>query len=486
MWLNTFMKDYEDKFSQNAQNRKHIKGTTGQSNPDNFNRGINITYTIGGINFAKYLNTTDIPIPPKQQERLARIKHTPASQDISFEDVYGNGKERTLPSLIYETTPQKISILDLSPNSNLLSSEYERLNGEQIKTKQLDNLVTLNDALTQKLETEKHHNYTLGTMDKITQDMKDKGFWHDSEKMSENLCNKYGDNAQKLVNLVSEFPNIMLSEKDQNAVNPLKTLNDREAIQKLADAPAFSKQQTDFLLNGFKETYSALGKAYSVLDDSGKYVQDSSNPYASHFILRHLKDYSFAASNYVKTPQDLDYLQSAIKNPDAHPELWPNGNGAKLNHSTEQLFNKGMNRQQFEELVKKHEDIKAIQDILNAKAEQENAQLNPEDKITTKDLSFVAKHLYDKFGTENAQKIAQNMVDTPKKFGEKSLSKLIHTPSPNSNEFMKVRDYNEKKGKQNRELRENIEKFANKNNISQKTNETNNQMAALALKQHTR
>ena len=51
---------------------------------------------------------------------------------------------------------------------------------------------------------------------------------------------------------------------------------------------------------------------------------------------------------------------------------------------------------------------------------------------------------------------------------------------------MKVRDYNEKKGKQNRELRENIEKFANKNNISQKTNETNNQMAALALKQHTR
>ena len=476
MWLNKFMKDYDSKFIQNGHYRKRVKGTNGQSNPDSFNRGLNITYTMGGINLSKYLFTPEIEISPKQQELLSLIKYDKASQNLTFEDIYGTGKNRAQTDRAYETTPKTISVLDLSPASRLLSAEYERLSDEPIKTQQLDNLTQLNNSLKQKIGDEKlKYDYTLGTIDKVAENLEKRGFFHNYEDMAHNLCNKYGDKAPELVNLVSEFPNLMLNNNETRFIRDRKTLNANEAIQVLAAAKPFSKQETDILLGDFKNIYLTLGKSLSVLDNNGQYKEDGNNPFASHYQLRNLTQKVFTSAQYLKTDKDLEYFQSILKSPDLHPEIWPNTGGANVKHTHKILFESQMTKAQFEELKTKHVEINEIGNILGARANSENQEISKnEDKITPKDISALSKHLIDEFGQDNAKKIAQAIVDTPKKFGAKSLAKLIHTRPAASNNFMAQREYGEKKSKQTQELREQIKKFAKANNLGKDNTKTIN------------
>ena len=67
--------------------------------------------------------------------------------------------------------------------------------------------------------------------------------------------------------------------------------------------------------------------------------------------------------------------------------------------------------------------------------------------------------------------IAQAITTTPKKFGKKTLNTLIHTQPQKSGEDKNK--YQERKNKQENNLKENITKYAKENKLSKHTTKDN-------------
>ena len=457
-WISLFLETYSEDFF-NLLSYDLTGKISKESKPENYNKMLSITYNFGGIDFSTYLHSKDIQLSPKIIETLHVMEPHLMNKTAS-----NSSKEAPRG---YETTPQTISIPDLSPQSTLLFNQRQKLPETKGQSPELQKL---NSALAQAIENEKIE-YSIGTKQETTEKLIKIGFLdYTAQTVAEQICKRYGDKAPCLIDRVTFHPTVaLLDHKD--ICKPNKKFTVQDACLGLANGKKFTAKQIDALFDNYEKAYLAVGQGCGILTQDGK-LKNSNNPFKYYYDLREAEQNAFTAANYLQTDSDYTYLISVLKTPDNHPEFWDNCSGPNKEKIMSQFFDGSMNNQKLQEYKNKNQAIQPIQAIVYKAALAENQkETKSQDKISLKEVNSFIKYICDEYGTKNAEIIAQAITTTPKKFGKKTLNALIHTQPPKSGEDKNK--YQERKNKQENNLKENITKYAKENKLSKHTTKDN-------------
>lgn len=453
-WLEDSQDEYCDRHCSSARTHCCIKGVSGKSNSDNYNQAIRKMYTIGGIDFSKYLFSFDIPLSPRAVDQLSKITVDPQKQEMRFDELYCTKANSKQNNLRFEKKPNTLTIPNLSPNSNILLQERECAK-KNVSTANLAMIYSLNDMLCSDMKNE-NITYTAGTMEKLsTFIQKYDIFEYQANQYAEKICKRFGDKSLALLDVIVAHPSaVMLNH--QNIL--CKKFHPKEALIWLANGSNLTNTQADILLSNYEKSFQAISLGMGIVSS-----KDNSGLNNNMYNLRIAESVAFTAATYLQDQNDYSYLTSVLKMPDNHPEFWDTFNGYDIKKIHQELFNGSMTVEKFKRYMVTYELCQPVKEIIMKKALQDNKTADAEDKIKLKEISAITKYLLSEYGSDGAQKIAMAMVASPKEFGGKSLAKIIHT-SPKKDKETKEK-YQARLNKENFERFEQISQYARQHNI---------------------